>query len=723
MKKYLSLIVILLLSGGLVSAQKLAPNAQALLSWPQQEKSLLKNASNAPETMKAFITVNNLNVTDSIVALGGKVSVITDELLTGELPLDALQVISELDGVVYIKAASPVRQLLDEARRVSGVDEAHNPDNSTGKGAFTGKGVIIGIIDSGFEYDHLDFYTTDGTTSRVKRVWNQNSTAGGSPTGYGYGTEYDTVEEMRAAQYDNYSDYHATHVTGIAAGGDKLSPFYGVAPDAELVFVSYRDANTDIMDAIKYIFDYADSVDKPCVINISIGSHYGPHDGTSELDRAIDQLTGPGRIIVGAAGNEAQYNLHASEVLTADDKQLKTMIGYENESTKRAILDVWGAIGKDIKAKAVVADPVKGTILKEGTELSCRNNAGDSHKLEVTSEDCGITGWIGIGVSIDPVNNRPNVFVQSDVSKMATNRRMGIVLTGEEGDEIHVWHSYYGDLLSGRISWEWTAGDNSYTVGEIGGTANRIIAVGSYTTKLSYIDVDGYTNAINPEFAGEINDISTFSSLGPTLDGRIKPDVCAPGAAIISAASRYYVQGREGLGIAAQTTNSAGKSYQYYVNLGTSMAAPFVTGTVALWLQADPTLTPEDVKSIINRSAKRDEYTGTDLPNNWWGAGKLDSYAGLLIAVDPTSVEELEMAMSLLKVTANRDAKNLQFFFADDKGELGLNVKAYDTMGHLVDSYRVNANGQTVSTEGLAHGLYILHVECDGVYRSVKVLL
>ncbi len=721
MKKYLSLIVILLVSGGLVSAQKLAPNAQALLSWPQQEKSLLKNASNTPETMKAFITIDNLDVVDSIKALGGSVSVITDELLTAELPLNALQAISELDGVVYIKASSPVRQLLDEARRVSGVDEAHNPDNSIGKGAFTGKGVIIGIIDSGFEYDHLDFYTTDGTTSRVKKVWNQNSTAGNSPAGYSYGTEYDTVEEMQAAQYDTYSDYHATHVTGIAAGGDKQSPYYGVAPDAELVLVSYREANTDIMDAVKYIFDYAESVNKPCVINLSIGSHYGPHDGTSELDRAFDQLTGPGRIIVGAAGNEAQINLHASEVFTEKDTVLKTMIGYESESTKRAILDVWGTIGTDIKAKAVVANPIKGTIVVEGEELSCQNNTGGSHILEVTSADYGIAGWIGIGVSVDPINNRPYVFVQSEVTKMSSDRKMGIVLTGKAGEEVHVWHCYYGDLLSGSKSWEWTAGDNNYTVGEIGGTSKSIIAVGSYTTKQSYVDIDGFTNVFDPEYTGEINDISLFSSLGPTLDGRTKPDVCAPGAVIISAASRYTVQGIEG--IAAQTANSAGKSYLYYINMGTSMSAPFVTGTVALWLQANPELTPDDIKLIINNTSKRDEYTGTDLPNNQWGAGKLDSYAGLRAAFDPSSIEEIEMAMSLLDVHVDRDSKTMQFFFADKEGELGLNVTAYDSMGRLAATYRIDANGQTVSADRLNHGLYILHVECEGVHHSVKVML
>ena len=79
---------------------------------------------------------------------------------------------------------------------------------------------------------------------------------------------------------------------GTAAGADKSSSFYGMAPDADIVFVSFAEENTNIADAIKYIFDYADKVSKPCVINMSLGSHYGPHDGTSYLDQSMSLKSG-----------------------------------------------------------------------------------------------------------------------------------------------------------------------------------------------------------------------------------------------------------------------------------------------------------------------------------------------------------------------------------------------------------------------------------------------
>ncbi len=723
MKKNLLLIASLILLCGSAWAQKLAPNAQILFAYPQQqESSLLKKVLPNGDSIKAFIQITNTEAIAQIEALGGEIhSILTDHLITAVIPLHALPAITAIDMVEYVQAVSPVELKLDEARRVSGVDEAHNSQNKTNKGAFTGKGVVIGIVDAGFEYGHIAFYTSDKSASRVKRVWNQNSSAGKHPAGYNYGTEYSNSDEIAAARYDDYSTFHGTHVAGIAAGGDKESPYYGVAPDAELVFVSYGESDANIVDGVKYCFEYAESVGKPCVVNLSLGSHFGPHDGTSVIDRTFDEITGPGRIIVGACGNEAKYNLHAGKKLTATDNQLKTMIGYENEADKRAILDVWGDAGATMSIKGVILDALKGQILAETKELSSVDNNGESDLLKVTSAEIGVDGWIGVAITVDPNNNRPNAFVQTQVTGMSTNRRVGIVVTGEEGDEIHLWNSSYGDLLNGNKR-NWTAGDNNYTVGEIGGTGKSTISVGSYNTKLQYIDDAGYTTVIRPEYTGNLDSISIFSSIGPTLDNRMKPDVCAPGAVILAPASRYYMTAANELEFAADITTHDSQNYYYHANLGTSMASPFVTGTVALWLQANPELTPSDVRYIINKSAKKDSYTG-DKSNNQWGAGKIDAYAGLLLAADPSSIEELEMAMSLLKVNANRETKTLQFFFADDNGEHNLNVNAYDSMGRHAATYHIDSNGQTVSTDGIPHGLYILHVECNGTHRSIKVIL
>ncbi|MFR3549950.1 MAG: S8 family serine peptidase [Coprobacter sp.] len=145
---------------------------------------------------------------------------------------------------------------MNKARTETLVDNVQSGKDLTTP--FLGKDVVIGIVDNGFEYGHINFYNTDGTELRVKRVWNQNKN-GKAPSGFTYGTEYTTTDEILAAKYDVTDETHATHVTGIAAGADHTKSYYGVAGEADIVLVSYdlNDNTTDqvsLSDAMKYIY-------------------------------------------------------------------------------------------------------------------------------------------------------------------------------------------------------------------------------------------------------------------------------------------------------------------------------------------------------------------------------------------------------------------------------------------------------------------------------------
>lgn len=214
-------------------------------------------------------------------------------ILSTSIPADNLISVSQLPSVKYIEIGRPVHQRMNNVRseQFSNVNKIHEGTGLTQ--AYTGKDVIVGIIDGGFQYNHINFYDTEGKNLRIKRIWNQNQ-SGTPPTGYYYGTEYTNAEEIITAKQD-YAASHATHVTGIAAGAYKGNEYYGIAPDADLVFVSYNvsdnsSSNTSITDGIKYIYDYAESVGKPCVINMSLGYHIGPHDGTSTFDRILRRI-------------------------------------------------------------------------------------------------------------------------------------------------------------------------------------------------------------------------------------------------------------------------------------------------------------------------------------------------------------------------------------------------------------------------------------------------
>ena len=152
-------------------------------------------------------------------------------------------------------------------------------------GPYFGKDVVVGIIDNGFEYGHPNFYNKDHTAYRVKRVWDQNVDTGTPPTGFSYGVEYINQDSILKVAYDLPDASHGTHVAGIAAGADRTNgnTYYGIAGDADIVLVSYLSDDTDIANGIKYIYDYATSVGKPCVINLSLGSYMGPHASRKDL--------------------------------------------------------------------------------------------------------------------------------------------------------------------------------------------------------------------------------------------------------------------------------------------------------------------------------------------------------------------------------------------------------------------------------------------------------
>lgn len=212
--------------------------------------------------------------------------------------------------------------------------------------AYFGNGVVVGIIDGGFDYTHPNFYDGTGSNNyRVKRVWEQNATSGTPPSGFSYGRELTTQTSILNAQRDKPNASHGTHVAGIAAGGGANATYMGVASKSDLVFVSTNMTNIGIMDGIAYIYNYANSINKPCVINISIGGHIGPHDGFSPFDQYCDEIVGAGRLLVGAAGNQGADQLHISKTYTSSDNTMYSFVQFpwsSNGTNGETVIDIWG---------------------------------------------------------------------------------------------------------------------------------------------------------------------------------------------------------------------------------------------------------------------------------------------------------------------------------------------------------------------------------------------
>lgn len=699
-------------------SQKLTPGTQLLLL--DTANTTVRRAPGAVEaTVRAYVVISDDAAIGQIESLGGKVNARIGQRLTTTLPLSSLKAIADLAGVERVEAASETRQLLDVARKVTKVDDVHN--GVSDYGAFTGKGVVVGIVDAGFQYNHLDFYNEDETRLRVKRVWDQNGTSGNSPSGYGYGTEYTDSAEIVAAKSDDKSTFHGSHVTGIAAGGDKKSAYYGVAPDADIVLVSYGSDNVAVTDGVKYIFDYAQSVGKPCVVNLSLGSHYGPHDGLSATDQTLDALTGPGRIIVGATGNEGSYKLHTSKAFVDEDTTLTTVVGlYENSyyNSKYAAVDVWGSVGSNFKVKGVIIDTTRGRIVASTDEYSTEKTSSGSNSFSVAN--CGVNGTITITAFHDSQNDRPEARFQAQINNLGTARKIGIVVTGDDGEEVHLWNCYNKEFSS--LNQEgWSEGDTDYTTGEIGGTGKNVISVGSYNTKLAYTTISGIEGGVDTSVTGDESEVSLFSSHGPTLDGRHKPDVVAPGAVLVSATSKYYNSFSSSYSVASSKSSVTGNPDYYDADAGTSMSSPFVAGTVALWLQANPKLTPDNIRDILNATSTLDEYTANVNDNpNVCGAGKLNAYAGLLKAIQTDGIQEVTAASeSLMKVVADRSSRSI-LVSSVSQGQ-PVEVALYDLSGQCVGRHVLAASGGRISAEALPSGVYVVKAKSGQSSRTLKV--
>ncbi len=714
MKRNYILLASLLLAGGSVFAQKLSPNTTLMLMDNSTSVIGVKSVDQNETYIEAFIHVSDASVVDELKGLGVTVqSVLSDRLVTAAVPMSAIGGVADLAGVEYIQAGSEARLLLDEARKDCNVDACHTA--TADMGAYTGKGVVVGIVDNGFQYSHIDFMTSDGTATRIKRVWDQNTT-GKAPKNYDYGTEYTELDEMKAAKCDMTSTFHASHVTGIAAGADKSTGYYGVAPDADLVLVSFKNATTNIVDGIKYVFDYAESVGKPCVVNISLGQHLGPHDGTSATDQAFAEMTGPGRIIVGACGNEGSENLHATKTFTETDQTMKVMLGYgsSTSSTKTSYVDIWGSKDTDIKVKTVVVENLRGKIVAESPEVSL----GGTTEAKYTFPDgSNVVATVQMAATRDASNNCPDVLLMCRASSITEGYKLGIVVTGEAGSTVHMWNCASNGVFLTPNKRGWTDGDNNCTVGELGGTGEGVISVGSYNTKLVYTTIGDGTYEANTALVGQLHDISSFSSIGPTVDGRTKPDVTAPGCAIVSATSRYYAS------FSASSSVAQNGSDYYDVNIGTSMASPFVTGTVALWLQANPNLTPAQVRNIIQKTSRHDDYTGeTSTTNYVWGAGKIDALAGLKEAITyTTGIDDVAQTAPLFRVETDSRSHVARFFFADATGTA--DVAVYNAVGQQVAGAVVTGNGQSMDLSTLASGVYLFRMQRGNQVQTLKVAL
>jgi minor extracellular serine protease Vpr len=570
--------------------------------------------------LPVFIKTKNLSATgSSVLAVNGKVSSAAGDIIVADVPVSSIESIANNPDVIYIDASSISELKIDVGRVETKVSQLHS-----GSGIprpYKGNGVVVGIIDSGIDWKHLDFKNTSG--SRIKFLWDM-SASGNPPSGYNYGTEYSKAQlDANQCLEKDLDDGggHGTHVAGTAAGSGGTSASYmGMAPESDIIFVKgFRTgpgfANTDVVNGCNYIFSKAQQLGKPAVINLSLGGHYGPHDGSSLYEQALSNLTGSGKIIVAAAGNEGGTLKHVGYITGGTNFPESRETFFEIEDGANLVAaDLWYNSGT-VYTGIACYDPFTFNL------IGYTNAIAPGQSIQDMAFTIGSTTYGYVTVDATGVNNPNNganevVFVvDSHNGQVNIGNYFWTIYTYGSGT-IDAW-AFTGGEFSSFTQGLYIPGDNNKTVGQPG-TSNNLICVGSHVTKNQWVDIDGITRFQpgNPV----IGDISYFSSLGPSRDGRIKPDITAPGEVIVAAYSSDLTQ-------TPRSNILFGGKHQKMQ--GTSMATPHVTGAIALLLEKNNTLDYAQTVAALKNTAKKDSYTGSSA-NNVFGSGKMDAYNAFL---------------------------------------------------------------------------------------------
>jgi subtilisin family serine protease len=691
--------------------------------------------------VEAFLKIDKETFKKNIVeSIGVKLNTEAGNLFTALIPINSLESLFEVEGIEFVEIAEKVHATMDNARTLTNVNQVH-----AGTGlfqAYTGNGVIVGVIDEGFDYTHPNFRNLNTQQTRISRVWEQNGTTT-SPAPYG--TEYVGQTAILNRMRDLVDETHGTHVAGIAAGSGGIlnSLNKGVAYDSEIVLVSTNKTDVGVLNGMQYIFNHATAQNKPAVVNMSLGKHIGPHDGTSSFDSMSSTLTGNGKILVGSAGNEGSDPIHLGKSFTLTDNYCYSFILNEQVnnlfSNGVSYIDVWGEVGKNFEVSVNVVKIVNNQAQLVNYTPYYNTNINSSIQTSIQDSDSTNpdTTFVEILTETNSTNQKPHVALLINNSAQDDNAHLILFEIKSTNGIVNSWITPLGaNLLSTNRAVEFTNlgsantsyinGDTNMTIGEGGGTGNSIISVGAFTSKNTYTAFNGTTVNNGPipsiDYPGPINAIASFSSKGPTADGRFKPDISAPGNVIVSSVSRfdsgYTATSIETVSGLTDSVNS----WYFAAMQGTSMSAPMVAGIIALWLQVNPNLTVSQIKTILQNTSITDSFTGTGsaIPNNTWGRGKINAYAGIQYINQFLSVQNFDV-INPIKAYPNPFTNQLTI----EANEPIIKVEIYNLLGQLVKSITVeNSSNSIVNLDmsEISQGNYIAKIHMTTAIKSVKLI-
>lgn len=517
--------------------------------------------------------------------------------------------------------------------------------------AYTGKGVVIGFLDTGIEINHPDFKNADGT-SRIKWIWDQNLPNGpNTPADYGFGQEWNDIgiDQGLCTHVDPVSlAGHGSNVAGIGAGnGLAMNHMEGVATEADIIMVAVKLTTgfmSNVADGIDYVFKKADQLGKPCVINTSLGTYSGSHDAKDATAQFIESLLDakPGRALVAAAGNAGDIPFHLGYDVTSDTNF--TWFQYYAASG-RVVFEFWAdeAELNNVRFAIGAYNNADKTDRGRTAFINVISTLGLDVSTSNTYNETVMFGPDQIGqVTVFGSRNQGRYQIQVQVLTTYTGYYWALMMTGS--GRFDGWNGNSTTGTSNMVNSglptaaeypkiiRYELPDLNQTIVGSWACSDKVITVANYVNRTQYINFNGTITTL----AGQTTlDIAPLSSTGPSRTGLLKPDVTASGNTILSAGPIGLLNGYKGTNPELLAPGGFHKR-----NGGTSMAAPVVSGIAALILERYPTFTYAQVNDAIVNTCYGDGYTGT-LPNTRWGHGRVHAYNALAVEVgctDPLAV-------------------------------------------------------------------------------------
>lgn len=765
------LLLAILLPFALTVAGQGFISPQAKIAKKQYEQKVKKartrgEAVEENARMKLFVTcakdADAREVANATKEIGAQVRMVKGNLIVLDIPYSKLEALAGVKGVRIVNMPPKMSKKSDVTRQVTQAEEVNDGSAPQLPQAYTGKDVIVGIIDTGFDLTHPMFKDKDGNL-RIKGYYEPGSTTLGGDTvfiSYNDGQKdtlsgsayYKPEELLDTLKVKDVAGSHGSHCISIAAGsifsdikGTAEKPVGGVAPEADILICNNSKSENgnnawDFTESLYFLESEAMKAEKPLVVSVSQNSHWGWHDGKSDMARVIDHFcTMDSVAIILCSSNEGASETYIHEKVKA--KETLQLIPYTYYTDNY----LWGGFKteKNVKMKIGIANlsedkeyyriPVTFNSVKEtkyGQGIYFDFNDGEQ-EFETKEEEAAkkefmkyMTGgqvmiFCYQNYALDQEDNAypyTEVFVSMTGTEWIENIDpnndpifwgFNLYLEPEEDTELHAWADYGMYVHAVRADGKKVKGSGKVSVGDFN-TSGKQVSVGAWCAN----DKIKYEGTEAQETGETLGSIAEFSSYGTDLAGHKHPDVCAPGTNIV-AAFNSFEPSVEDLPIYQRkaydgqfTGQTKGRDYHWGTLSGTSMSTPAAAGVVALWMQAandmGKKLTCEDIKDIIAHSSDNDDFTKRAAAK--FGYGKINAYKGLLYVLGiETSIPTL----------SKEQPRNVSFRVASDKvyadgAEDGTHVAIYNLKGVLVRETAVEDG--TISTAGLGKGVYAIQL-------------